>query len=74
MHQYFMKEKPKDRKTTKSTGKDKSVRTNKCTICLKLLLRSKHTLGNIRNWCFLKLTEENRLELLLWYLKKKKLR
>lgn len=49
-----MKEKPKDRKTTKSTGKDKSVRTNKCTICLKLLLRSKHTLGNIRNWCFLK--------------------
>lgn len=49
-----MKEKLKDWKIIKSIGKDKFVCINKCIICLKLLLRLKYILGNIRNWCFLK--------------------
>lgn len=69
-----MKEKLKDWKIIKSIGKDKFVCINKCIIGLKLLLRLKYILGNIRNWCFLKLIEENRLELFLWYLKKKEIK
>lgn len=44
-----MKEKLKDWKIIKSIGKDKFVCINKCIICLKLLLRLKYILGNIRN-------------------------
>lgn len=42
-------------------------------ICLKLLLRSTQTLGNRRNNGLPKLIEENNRDLLLRYLKRKKL-